>query len=137
MKMKKWIILCLVIVVLVIGAVLGYNAWYQNSHVFVADQAYDKELEFLDLRGTGTSVEDYESLRQQLPGCEIRYDLPFQGSFYPDDTRKLTVSSLTDEEVELLDYLPCWKPWMPPAARIMNSLWNLAGGIPAVNCCIP
>ena len=104
--MKKWIILGLAVAVLVVGAVLGYNAWYQNSHVFVADQAYDKELEFLDLRGTGTSVADYESLRQQLPGCEIRYDLPFQGSFYPDDTRKLTVSSLTDEEVELLDYLP-------------------------------
>ena len=104
--MKKAIIILLILAAVITGAVLGYNAWYQNNHVFVADKAYDKALTMLDLRGTGTSLEEYESLRQQLPECEIRYDLPFQGGYYPDDTKELTITSLTAEEVILLDYLP-------------------------------
>ncbi|MGM9590224.1 MAG: hypothetical protein ACI3V0_08660 [Faecousia sp.] len=105
--MKKWIILALVLVLLLAaGGVVGYNVWYQNSHIFVEDAVYEKDLTFLDLRGTGVSLEHYEAVRQQLESCEIRYDLPFQGSFYADDTTELTITSLTDEEVELLDYLP-------------------------------
>ena len=104
--MKKWMILALAVLLVLAGAAAGYYAWYQSAHVFVGDAAYEKELEQLDLRGTGMSIEDYEALRQQLPDCEIRYDLPFQNSFYPDDTKQLKLSSLTDAEVELLDYLP-------------------------------
>ncbi len=104
--MKKWIILGLAAVLVLTGAAVGCYAWYQSAHVFVGDMAYAKDVELLDLRGTGTSMEDYETLRQQLPDCEIRYDLPFQNGFYPDDTKELKLSSLTDAEVELLDYLP-------------------------------
>ena len=104
--MKKWIILLLVAALLAAGGILGHHAWYQNNHIFVEDAVYEKELTFLDLRGTGVSLEHYKAVRQQLPDCEIRYDLPFQGVFYPDDTAELTITSLTDAEVELLDYLP-------------------------------
>ena len=109
MKKKLIIIILAVLLVLVlaaVGGILGYNHWYQSNHVFVGDVAYEKELTFIDLRGTGASLEYYESLRSQLPDCEIRYDLPFQGAFYPDDTKELTITTLTDAEVELLDYLP-------------------------------
>lgn len=104
--MKKWIIILLITASLVTGGILCYDAWYRSNHVFVGDTAYEKEVTQVDLRGTGASMEYYEQLRQQLPDCEIRYDLPFQGAFYPDDTTELTISSLTGEEVELLDYLP-------------------------------
>ena len=107
--MKKWIIILLVAAVLVTGAVAGNHFWYRNNHVFVEDAVYQKEITFLDLRGTGVSLEHYEDVRRQLPDCEIRYDLPFQGGFYADDTTELTVSALTDEEVKLLDYLPMLK----------------------------
>ena len=105
---KAWICLLVVAILLTvgIGGFAGYRVWYQNNHVFVDDAVYEKELEFLDLRGTGVSLEHYEAVRQQMPDCEIRYDLPFQGGFYPDDTSELTLTSLTDEEVALLDYLP-------------------------------
>lgn len=108
--MKKILVIILAILLLLAlaaaGAVWGYNRWYQENHVFVDDVAYEKELTFIDLRGTGSSMEYYESLRDQMPDCEIRYDLPFQGGFYPDDTKELTISTLSDAEVELLDYLP-------------------------------
>lgn len=104
--MKKWIILLVIAALLATGGILGYHFWYQSNHIFVEKAVYDKELTSLDLRGTGVSLEHYEAVRQQLPDCEIRYDLPFQGEFYPDDTTELTISTLTDEEVALLDYLP-------------------------------
>lgn len=104
--MKKWIILALVLVLLIGGGAGGYWYWYQSSHIFVEDAVYDKDLTSLDLRGTGVSLDHYESVRQQLPNCEIRYDLPFQGGFYADDTTEITIKSLTAEEIALLDYLP-------------------------------
>ncbi len=104
--MKKWIAWILIAVLLVAGGILGYNAWYKNTHIFVENAVYEKNLTFLDLRGSGVSLEHYKSVRQQLPDCDIRYDLPFQGNFYPDDTTELTITTLTDGEVALLDYLP-------------------------------
>lgn len=104
--MKKWIVLLLIAAVLTTGGILGYHMWYQNNHVFIEGTAYDKDLTELDLRGTGVSLDYYEAARQSLPNCHIRYDLPFQGGFYADDTQELTITSLTDEEIGLLDYLP-------------------------------
>ena len=108
--MKKWIVAILLLVLVLIGGVVGgyfaYQDWYQDNHVITENGVYEKTITFLDLRGTGATLEYYESLRQKLPNCEIRYDLPFQGGFYADDTKELTITSLTDEEVELLDYLP-------------------------------
>ena len=100
------LVLVLLVLVLAIGGMVGYYVWYQGSHVFVEDVVYYKELTSLDLRGTGVSLDHYEVVRQQLPDCEIRYDLPFQGKFYADDTTELTITSLTAEEIALLDYLP-------------------------------
>ncbi len=108
MKRRTIIILILVLVLALAAMVglIGQRMWYEKNHVFIEDAVYEKELQVLDLRGTGRSMEHYEAVRQQLPDCEIRYDLPFQGSFYADDTRELTITSLTDAEVTLLDYLP-------------------------------
>ena len=105
---KTWILILVAAILLLagIGTAVGHHIWYQNNHIFVEEAVYEKDLAFLDLRGTGVSLEHYESVRRQLPDCEIRYDLPFQGTFYSDDTTELTIASLTDAEVELLDYLP-------------------------------
>ena len=107
--MKKIVIPILVLLILVsaaCGVYVGYKIWHLSNHIFVEDAVYEKDAVFLDLRGTGVSLEHYESLRRQLPDCEIRYDLPFQGSFYPDDTQTLTITSLTEEEMLLLNLLP-------------------------------
>ena len=63
-------------------------------------------LEWVDLRGTEMTVAQYETLKSWFPGCEILWDIPFQGSFYPEDTRELRVASLTEEDIALLDYFP-------------------------------
>ena len=63
-------------------------------------------LELLDLRNTGLTSAQYDGLKQQLPDCQILWDVPFQGQFLSQDLEILTLTSLTEEEVDLLDHLP-------------------------------
>lgn len=62
-------------------------------------------LEALDIRDTGLGAEDYEALHARYPQCRIRWDVPFQGALYDQAATKVTVTSLTAEDVVQLDYL--------------------------------
>ncbi len=108
--MNKKLIAVLVIVLLLLAAVtagaLGY-LWYQNNHVFVEGTAYPVDAETLDLREQDISFGHYESLHKQLPDCEILWNVPFQGGKYSSDSASLTVTGLTEQDVELLlTYFP-------------------------------
>ncbi len=61
-------------------------------------------LKQLDLRGTGLTAAQYEQVKGWFPEAEIFWDIPFQGEFYPMDTAELTVTSLTDVDLEALNY---------------------------------
>ena len=63
-------------------------------------------LRSLDLRGTGLTGEEYALLTELLPQCTILWDVAFQGKFLPQDAENLTLTTLTAEEVALLDMLP-------------------------------
>lgn len=65
-----------------------------------------QSLEKLDLRDTQITVEDYEMLRDALPNCEIQWSVPFQGGYLDCATQTVTVTALTDEDIEMLTYLP-------------------------------
>lgn len=103
-KQKKIIIIA-VAAVLVLAAALGI-VWFVRSHVFVDGKVYAKNAPVLDLREKQITVEHYEAVQELLPDCEIEWMVPFQESYYAEDTQKLTLTSLTEEEVEVLDYLP-------------------------------
>lgn len=99
------LVIVLILLVLVAGGILGFG-WYRNNHIFVEGEAYPKDAEYLNLRGTGISVAHYEQLREAFPNCEIQWELPFQGKLYADDTRSLAISGITEEELALLKHLP-------------------------------
>lgn len=101
--MKKFLIVLLVIALLLAGAMGGYY-WYITSHIFVDEAVYAKNSEVLDLRGTGVSVEHVQSVREQMPGCTVFWDVPFQGTTYSSDITSLTITSLTVEDIEQMVY---------------------------------
>ena len=106
--MKKAIILILsLVLVLGLGVLgwLGYQYWYQENHVFIEDAVYEKDARYLDLRGTGISVEHYEAVRRELPFCDVRWDIPFQGGCLADDATEIAVTTLTEADIARLDYL--------------------------------
>ena len=103
--MKK-VLIWILVVILVAAAAFGGYWWYRNTHIFVEDAVYAKNSESLDLRGTGISIDHYESVKAQLPDCEILWDVPFQGKAISNDSTTLTITALTDEDLMMLDYFP-------------------------------
>jgi len=103
---KKTLVIVLVVIVLVlalgIAGALGF-VWYRDNHVFVEGTAYPIGAQSLDLREEDISFEHYDSLRDQLPGCDILWNVPFQGGKHSSDTEKLTISALTEADIEVLE----------------------------------
>lgn len=106
--MKKVLTVFLVIALvlaLAAAAVAGY-IWYQSTHVFVDGDAYSMKAQSLDLREKDISYRYFDQLHAQLPGCEILWNVPFQGKKVPSDTHGLTISAISDEDIALLKYFP-------------------------------
>lgn len=124
--MKKKIVFLSITAILVALAVGGL--FFQANYVVIGGNAYSKSmtqldlsgqpatdldkltslpsLTELDLRDTGITVEEYESLCASLPDCQIRWSVPFQGNYYPQDTKQLRLTALSDEDMAVLAYLP-------------------------------
>ena len=108
--MKSKLIAVLVVIalvlVLLVGGAIGF-LWYRDSHVFVEGTPYPKNAQTLDLREEDISFGHYAALQDQLPRCSILWNVPFQGGKYSNDSRTLTVTSLTEQDVGLLlEYFP-------------------------------
>ena len=103
--MKKVLIVILVVLLLALGAMGGF-LWYRNTHIFVEDAVYSKKAETLDLQGTGISVAHYEQVQSQLPECRILWDVPFQGGTMPSDVAGITITNLSDEDIQMIAYFP-------------------------------
>lgn len=64
------------------------------------------DLRTLDLRFTGLTAEEYDLLTTLLPDTVILWDVAFQGRFLPQDVQTITVTELSDRDVDMLDMLP-------------------------------
>lgn len=103
--MKKKLIAALIVVILVLALLIAGAVgflWYRDHHVFVEGTAYPMSAQSLDLREEDISFGHYASLRKQLPDCEILWNVPFQGNKFSNDSEKLTINSLTEQDVALL-----------------------------------
>lgn len=98
---KKWTLL-LIGCFLLIGIALGV---FLNYHVWAAGRFVPRSSVELDMRGEKLSVADFEKLREEIPECKITWDVPFQDSYCDSSTQTIQVSSLTEEDVLILDYL--------------------------------
>ena len=104
--MKKVLIIIIVILLLAMAGMGGY-LWYQNTHIFVEDAAYSKNADTLDLRGQDISFAHYDTVRAQLPNCLVFWDVPFQGQKISNDSKTLTITQLTQEDIEIMScYFP-------------------------------
>src|SRR5574344_1863205 len=98
-------VIALVLALVVAGA-LGF-LWYRNTHVFVEGKAYSNRVDTLDLRQESISIEHYDQLHALLPDCTILWNVPFQKGTTPSDCTELTISTLSDEDIErLAAYFP-------------------------------
>lgn len=123
MKKEK---LILILLAVVLGFLCGRT--YMDQFTYVNEVRYKKNVETLDLSGqtianleelkafsglktldlreTGITAGQYDSVKSWFADTEILWDIPFQGEFYPMDTEELTISALTEADIEALSYFP-------------------------------
>ena len=99
----KKIFLMVMLILLLIGAVGAGLYWNLENYVLVDMKMYPRNARQLDLRGEDISVRHYEKILRNIPGCEIQWDVPFQGNTLPNDTKVITVSSLSEQDIRILD----------------------------------
>ena len=100
-KSRILLILELALLALLLGSILFLSLFVQAG-----GRVYFRGVSSLDLRGQEISPETYDTLSRKLPNCSIVWNVPFQGGLISSTETEVTVTSLTDEEVLLLDYLP-------------------------------
>ena len=93
-----------IVMAALMAAVVCVFAWTVIRYHIVDAKLYAKDLQSLDLRGQEIRVNHYRKLSEKMPECDIRWDIPFQDGVLADDTREVTVTSLTAKDVERLDY---------------------------------
>lgn len=103
MKSRKfWVI---VVSLLSVVLVLGLGAmWFVSSHTFVDGKAYRSNAESLDLRNKDITIEHFEAVQAALPDCEIAWCVPFQDGALSNDAQKISVTSLTEADLDTLEY---------------------------------
>ena len=99
-KQRKHTVLAL------LAAIAVLAGWFFLTYTYAGGGFYPRNAGHLDLRNKPLTAEQYVEIQNRLPGCEIRWNVPFQGSFCSDDITELTITSLSDEELKLLLYFP-------------------------------
>ena len=100
--MKKLLAVLLVLAVLIAGAA----AWITTKYYIFDGEFYPKDSQLLDLRGEDISLSHYRKLENAFPDSLIMWDVPFQGSRYPNDTTSLEMFAPSNEDLEMLSYFP-------------------------------
>lgn len=101
MDTRKWTTLLsiAIVVVLAVGILLGLTYF-----ALIDGHIYPKKAEVLDLREKAYTPEQIDAICQELPESFVLWDIPFQGGKLSSDTKELTLTTLTDGDVALLDY---------------------------------
>ena len=105
MNGKKKVLMALICVLLVASVAAGLM-WHNEHYVMVDFEMYARDTAELDLRAELVTPEKYEKLTQAMPDCRIHWNVPFQDTSYPEDTREITITSLAEEDLDVLAYLP-------------------------------
>lgn len=131
-KVITVLLVILVIMVLVLAGMVG-TIWYRTTHVFVDGEAYPVNAEYLDLREENVSIAHYEAVQAQLPGCQVLWNVPFQGGVVSSDAKEITVKTLNQEDVEhIAAYLPALQKVNATECRDYEALNALAAKRPGL-----
>ncbi len=84
---------------------LAVLVWCATQYTMVGFRIYPRNATMLDLRGEDLTLSQYDKIAKKFPDCAIYWNVPFQGKTYPNHTTSLTITSLSQQDIETLDYL--------------------------------
>ncbi len=88
------------------AAVIALAAWYIVVHALPEKTGTAQDPGFLDLREQSITAEEFQQLTQTQPDTEIRWNVPLSSGARDSYSEELTVSALTEEDVELFGFFP-------------------------------
>ena len=101
---KKEFIIFLSVVMILLAIAVAAAAWVAVRYHIVAGKFYPKDAAVLDLRKENIKPSHFDKVREKMPDAEIRWNIPFQEGTLADDVTEITVTTLTEADVERLDY---------------------------------
>lgn len=99
-NLKKWLIAAAALVVIAVVCI----AVAASRYLRVNGQLVSRQTSFLDLRGQELTPDDYTKLQEQLPRCDILWDIPIGGSRYSSNSETLPVQGMTEQDAATLNY---------------------------------
>ena len=103
-KGKKGLIIFLVILLLLLTVAVGAAIWVLTHYHIVSGNFYAKDTAVLDLREEEIDTRYFDKLQEKMPETQIRWNIPFQDGKLADDVTEITVSSLSEGDIAVLDY---------------------------------
>ena len=83
--------------VIVLLALLGAAAaFFLSTYIFVDGQVYRRDAASLDLRNERISPEEYNSLREKMPDCDILWSVPIGEGIYDCTAEHVDIASFRD-----------------------------------------
>lgn len=104
MKRKGLTALILILLLLILAACAA--VFLMTNYAIVNFHLYPKNARSLDLRGEDLSLSQYQSLQKSIPGCDILWNVPFQGRLVSSDAAEITLTELSDEDILTLSCFP-------------------------------
>ena len=101
---NRGIIICLVIVLALLAMVVAAAVYVLGSYHIVGGRFYDKNTAVLNLLEEEIRPSHYDKIREKMPDCEIRWNIPFQGGNIPSDVTEITITNLSEKDIAILDY---------------------------------
>lgn len=98
-KAALWLLAALI-------AVAAGLALFFANFVWAAGSIFPRSSAVVDLRDKELTVSEFSKLQQKFPDSIILWRVPFQGGWISSDSTELTVTSLTETDLEMLDYFP-------------------------------
>lgn len=95
----------LIVLAVMLGILTAAMVWLLLNFHIVGFRLYPKNVAVLDLRRQEISVTHYQKLAEKMPDTEIRWDVPFQGGTVAWDAEEITITTLSDRDVAVLDCL--------------------------------
>ena len=103
-RKKSGFTIFLIVIAVLLTIAVAAAVWVLSHYHIVAGAFYPKNAAMLDLREEDIKPAHYDKVKEKMPGCEIRWNIPFQGGTLADDVTEITVTTLTEEDVQRLDY---------------------------------
>lgn len=103
-KENKGVIICFVVVLTLLAMAVAAAVYVLGSYHIVGGKFYAKNTTVLNLLEEEIKPSRYDKLKEKMPDCEIQWNIPFQGGNLPNDVTEITITSLSEEDIALLDY---------------------------------